>query len=120
MNEHGSKDVNTNDTDAAASGAPVGEVVYSKTYERHQKAERRMTSASRRLARAVLVGIETWEKERDRSSRKKKDGAMRDAPENLAKAYGEALKEASRVPEELVKGARVYMPRKLQRWFGLS
>ena len=114
------KDVKPTGSDAAATETPVGDVMYSKTYERSQKAERRMTSASRRLASAVLVGIESWEKERDKSSRKKKDGALRDAPENLAKAYGEALREASRVPEDLVKGVRVYMPKKVQKFFGLS
>jgi hypothetical protein len=120
MGDQETKDVKISGSDAAATETPVGDVIYSKTYERRQKAEVRLTSASRRLASAVLFGIESWEKERDKSSRKKKDGAMLDAPENLAKAYGEALRQASRAPEDLVKGVRVYMPKKVQKFFGLS
>lgn len=98
---------------------PEGEVVYSKKFKTVQKSEKRMTKASRRLANAVLAGIETWEKEREKSARKKKDGAMKDRLENYAKAYGESLRRASRAGEDVVAGVKVFMPKKLQKMYGL-
>ncbi len=96
-----------------------GEVVYSKKFKTVQKSEKRMTKASRRLAQAVLSGIETWEKEREKSAAKKKDGAMVDRLENYAKAYGETLRRASRVPEDMLAGVKVFMPKKMQKMYGL-
>lgn len=99
--------------------APATTVVYSKRFKLAQKSERKMTKATRRLAEAVVAGIETWERERDRSAGKGKDGAMRDSLENYAKAYGKAVRKASRVPEDLVEGLRVVLPKKLQKLYGL-
>lgn len=92
---------------------------YSKRLRVGQKAERRMSKASRRMAEAVVAGIETWEKRRDKSAGKKKDGAVKDSLENYARAYSETLRKASRVPEDVVKGMRELMPKRLQKLYGL-
>jgi hypothetical protein len=62
------------------------------------------TRASSRLARAVSKGFRTYEKERERSARKRRDGAFRDLLENASLGLGATLRAASGVPYELARG----------------
>lgn len=51
-----------------------------------QEFEVAMTAGTHRLVEAVDKGIRVWEKERDKSGRKKKNGAMRNSFRNLNKS----------------------------------
>ena len=62
------------------------------------------TRASSRLARAVSKGFRTYERERERSARKNRDGALRDVLENASLGLGATLRAASDVPFELARG----------------
>jgi hypothetical protein len=77
---------------------------YSSGTRDAQKLERAFSRAAGRIARAVSVGLETYNEESGRSGRKKKDGAVRDALVNASLGMGDALQEASRAPRELAKG----------------
>lgn len=88
---------------------------YSKDLRGVQKFERRASKALLRVTRSVDAGIREWRKQADRSARRRKDGALRDAPENLAKAVGKQLRVASRAPEDLVRAVRSLRIRKVVR-----
>jgi len=75
---------------------------YSKNLKPIAKIEKGAVRAQRRLANAVVAGLETWEKRRDRSSKKKKDGAIRDALQNSAAAMSKSMRVASRAATDLV------------------
>jgi hypothetical protein len=77
---------------------------YSSGTRDAQKLERAFNRAAGRIARAVSVGLETYNEESDRSARKKKDGAVRKALVNASMGIGDALQQASRAPRELAKG----------------
>lgn len=88
---------------------------YSKDLRGVQKFERNASKALLRVTRSVDAGISEWRKQTDRSARRRKDGALRDAPENLAKAVGKQLRVASRAPEDLVRAVRSLRIRKVVR-----
>lgn len=69
-----------------------------------QRLERRASKAAHRVARAVERGMATYRRERDRSAGRKRDGALRDLPLNAAEGMAATVREASRVPVDLVKG----------------
>ena len=77
---------------------------YSSGTRDAQKLERAFGRAAGRIARAVSVGIETYNQESDRSARKRKDGAVRDALVNASMGLGDAMQELSRAPRELANG----------------
>lgn len=92
---------------------------YSPGLEPLQRVERAMTRAQRRLADAVLAGLSTWEKRRDKSAHKRKDGAVLDSLSNSIAATAKMLRVASKAGEDLVnelkprsrrKKYRVYLP----------
>jgi hypothetical protein len=60
--------------------------------------------ASSRLTRAISRGFRTYEKERERSARKRRDGALRDVLENAALGLGATMRTASGVPYEVAQG----------------
>ncbi len=59
------------------------------------RVERGLSKASQRVGRAVELGLASWQKRRDRSAKRRRDGAIRDAVANSAFAVGTAAKEAS-------------------------
>jgi hypothetical protein len=77
---------------------------YSSGTRDAQRLERAFSRSAGRIARAVSVGLETYNEESDRSARKKKDGAVRKALVNASMGIGDALQQASRAPRELAKG----------------
>ncbi len=109
----------TEETPATETHAEKDKPKYSKRLEGAQKMERRMSRAGRRMAEAVLAGIETWEDRRDRSASKKRDGAVKDALENSVRAYSKALRKSTRVTVDLMKGMRDVLPKRVQRLYGL-
>ena len=76
--------------------------------------EKGFSKASQRLARAVELGIGSWQKRRDKSAGQRRDGALRGAVGNSAFAVGTTLKEASWAPADFFRGAgRRRDPRRL-------
>lgn len=93
---------------------------YSKRNENVQRFERHASRGLHRLAKSVEAGIREWRKATDRSSRKRTDGAIRDALENSARAVGKQIRMASRVPEDAVRAVRTLkVTRALRRLFPL-
>ncbi|HEX5720970.1 MAG TPA: hypothetical protein VF179_32760, partial [Thermoanaerobaculia bacterium] len=76
---------------------------YSRGTRDVQRFQRDATRATRRLADAVATGWETYDKESDRSAKRKRDGAVRDFWQNSALALGDTMSESSRAPYDLVR-----------------
>jgi hypothetical protein len=81
---------------------------YSKHLKGVQQLERGMSKAAHRLVSSVDEGLRMWRKSTDKSSRKKKDGAIRDAVTNYAKAVSKGLRVASAVPLDLSGSTRKF------------
>jgi hypothetical protein len=75
----------------------------SRPFRDAVKADRRLSKAAHRMAKAAAKGFGTYREEQDASARKKRDGAVRDAPLNAAKGMADAMAEASRVPVDLMR-----------------
>ncbi len=88
---------------------------YSRGLKETQRLERKITKAQKRLVRAVLSGVESWEKNRDASASKKKDGAVKDAVKNLAKAQSKVLRELSRTPTDIADIVGSIRPKRVLR-----
>jgi hypothetical protein len=76
---------------------------YSRSLRGVQRLETGVSKALHRLARSTEVGLRTWRKSTKKSALKKRDGAVRDALENYAKALGKQIGVASRVPLDIVQ-----------------
>jgi hypothetical protein len=83
---------------------------YSEGLEDVQRLEGNLVRVAKRSARAFSKGIDTYEQERDRSAKDKKDGALEDFVHNSAKAASASMKEASEIPVDLTEalGGRSY------------
>lgn len=79
---------------------------YSKQYKDVQRFERQVSRGLHRLVKSVDEGMREWRDATDRSSRKRKDGAIHDALENSARAVGKQIRVASRVPKDAVRAVR--------------
>jgi hypothetical protein len=77
--------------------------------------ERGASRALHRLAQSVEVGLDTWRKESDRSARRRRDGALRDASENAAEAVARAVRVAGRAPVDAAKTLPRLKLRKVSR-----
>jgi hypothetical protein len=76
--------------------------------------ERGVSKASQRMARAVELGLDNWQRQREKSARKKRDGAVRDALRNSASTAGTIVKEASWATSDLFRAfGRRRDPRRL-------
>lgn len=76
---------------------------YSGGLKDMQLAGRRMSKVSSRMARSLTEGIDAYRKASDKSTRKKRDGALRDFNINVAKGISRSLRESSRMPFDLAK-----------------
>lgn len=76
---------------------------YSDNLEDIQKVERDLVRVARRATRALAEGIDTYDQERRRSAREKKDGALRDFIPNTGKAMSAYLEEASEIPMDIAE-----------------
>lgn len=76
---------------------------YTRGLRDLQISERKLAKASRRVARAVASGVSTYYERDKRSSRKKRDGAIRDALENWAKGLGKTMRRSSSAPYDIAK-----------------
>jgi hypothetical protein len=86
---------------------------YSEGLEEVQRLEGNLVRVAKRSANAFSKGIDTYERERDRSAKEKKDGALEDFIDNSAKAASVSMKEASEIPMDIaeVLGDRSYRKR---------
>jgi len=93
---------------------------YSEGLEDVQRLEGNLVRVAKRSARAFSTGIDTYEQERDRSAKEKKDGAIEDFVHNSAKAASASMKEASEIPVDIAEAlsGRSYrrQARKSLRW----
>jgi hypothetical protein len=81
-----------------------------------QLAEGDLVRVARRATTAVAKGLDTYDRERSRSAKEKKDGAIADFPHNSAKAWSETLKEASDIPLDIADSVtRVNYDRRMRR-----
>src|SRR5262249_22642706 len=71
----------------------------SKRLRNFQNLERGMSAAAHRLANAVEIGVDNWERERKRN--KQKDGPLGSAWAATAFAAGRTAREASWAPSDL-------------------
>lgn len=76
---------------------------YSEGLEDVQRLEGNLVRVAKRSARAFSKGIDTYEQERDRSAKEKKDGALEDFVHNSAKAASASMKEASEIPVDFTE-----------------
>lgn len=76
---------------------------YTSSLKNVQKAERGASRSARRVADAVAESYDVYYKRRNKSARKRKDGALRDFPENMTYAMSRGLRTASRAPYDFVR-----------------
>lgn len=81
-----------------------GEV--SKPFRDLVAADRHLSRAAHRLAKAGARGLATYRDEQKASAAKKRDGAVRDQPRNVAKGAAAALVVASAVPLDVVRAVQ--------------
>jgi hypothetical protein len=79
---------------------------YSKANRDVQELGRHVSRALHRIARSVEVGLRDWRESTERSSRRRKDGALRDAMENSSRAVGKQLRVVSKVPRDAARAVR--------------
>lgn len=76
---------------------------YTRGLKSLQQLEQGYSRASRRLADGLSDGYDVYYKKRNKSARKRKDGALRDFPDNFSYAVSEGLRTASRAPYDFTR-----------------
>lgn len=76
---------------------------YTRGTRTFQELEMGTSRAAGELAKAVSKGLSTYRRRRDKSSRKRKDGALRDLLNNTGKAVSRGLRAGSEAPYEFAK-----------------
>lgn len=105
MAELAASQVESTEVVDGAEDAPKKKRKYSKgPLKVAQKTEVRVSKGLHRVARAVEESVGVWRERRDKSSRKKRDGAVRDALKNYGKALTRFQKVSAKLPEELLGG----------------
>ena len=77
---------------------------YSRGLRTIQELEVVFTKANRRSAKAVTKGLDKWISNRNKSARKKKNGAIRHSLKNSSKGLRKYLSTSSKVPADLLDG----------------
>ena len=75
----------------------------SSAGKRAHSVERGATSGVRRLAKSLTKGITRWRDRSDTSSRKKRDGAIKDGLKNHTRSMQKAVDGVSKAPRKFVK-----------------
>lgn len=76
---------------------------YTQGLKDLQRMEGDMVHLARRSAKVVSKGLDTYDEERKRSAKEKKDGAIQDFIDNSAKAMSASMKEASDIPMDIAE-----------------
>ncbi|MDT5158772.1 MAG: hypothetical protein QOC99_1337 [Acidobacteriota bacterium] len=106
------------DTTTVVIGSPVVLKVRKKkrgsshSARRLEDIEKRLSKAVRRVSRGVKNGVDTYIDHRDRSERRRRDGALVDFCENTARGTARAISESSPVLTDI---ARAWNTRKLRK-----
>lgn len=87
----------------SVAAAPKKKRKYSRGMRSVQEFERGASRAAREISKAVAKGLTSYTKRSAASSRKRRDGAVRDMLENVAKGLGRGMKAGSDAPYQLVK-----------------
>ena len=82
-----------------------GKKKHSRGLANPQKLEADASRAAHRIARAVADGFSEYRGERDKSARRKRDGAIKDAVRNTGRGLSEAIGTAARAPRDLARRA---------------
>jgi len=76
---------------------------YSRGLKDVQRFEGDAVKIARKSAKAFSKGLDTYEQERSRSAKEKKDGAIEDFMHNSAKAASTYMKETSDIPVDIAE-----------------
>jgi hypothetical protein len=76
---------------------------YSREYKEIQRVERHFTRSSHRAAKAMEKGASSYNKRRDKSARRKRDGAVLDFFSNSGWATSKSFREISPIPYDMAK-----------------
>ena len=74
---------------------------YTRGLQDIQRLEGDVLKVTQKATRALSKGVDTYEEERQKSAKDKKDGAIEDFFHNSAKAASTYLKEASDIPVDI-------------------
>ena len=88
---------------------------YSKGLRDVQQTGRRFAKISESLSKGKLKGARTFRKANAKSSRKKKDGALRDFGKNLAKGMSASMRSSSSLPKDVARALSTRSSRKSLR-----
>ena len=75
----------------------------TKATRRGKDVEKRVSKAMTRFAKAADKGVNKYNQKRDKSDRKKRDGALLDLPENAARGVSKAAADAAPAIGDFVK-----------------
>lgn len=100
---------------AAVTGEPVKKRGSTKATRRAQDVEKRATKAMSRIAKAADKGVSKYIERRDKSDTKKKDGGLRDLPENVIRSASKAFSDATPVIGDVMKMVSTKQTRKALR-----
>jgi Family of unknown function (DUF6312) len=89
----------------------------SKAAKRLEYYEKRLSKSARRVSRGVKNGVDTYIDNRNRSERKRRDGALVDFCENSAKGIAKAISESSPILTDYTKALNTKRMRKQIRQF---
>ena len=92
-----------------------GKVKYSRGLKDIQEFEGNLAVISKKATKALSRGMETYDHEREQSSREKKDGALEDYFHNTAKASSVALREVADLPLDIAEAINPVRYRKRLR-----
>lgn len=89
----------------------------SKAARRLESYEKHLSRAARRVSRGVRNGVDTYIDNRNRSERKRRDGAIVDLCQNLAKGTARAISESSPILTDYARALNTKRCRKQIRQF---
>jgi len=76
---------------------------YTRGMRTMQEFELGFTRSTERIGKAVSRGLSVYRRRRNKSSRNRRDGAIRDGIENVSRAVGRALRTGSDAPYQFAK-----------------
>jgi hypothetical protein len=89
----------------------------SKAAKRLEYYEKRLAKSARRVSRGIKNGVDTYIDNRNRSERRRRDGALLDLCENSAKGVAKAISESSPVLTDFAKALNTKKMRKQIKQF---
>ena len=76
---------------------------YSRGSKATQKLSLGISKAAYRTVNSFAAGLSTFSDESDKSSRKRRDGMVRDSLRNASKAFEDGLNELGKAPDEIAR-----------------